>query len=140
MMLNKFSSNNYQLVELVIPAGTNSSRFYFADQPRLRGKKIELIEWYDPSLVGPSPGGFVTTLATNNVFLTLCDQSGFEFVSDMPIYEINGLKRIAAGPTTLNGNFALEPKIINFTKSYVSFSSSAPAGQARSIVFGFYFL
>lgn len=139
MMLNKFSTNNYQLVEVVIPANTNSSRIYFADQPRLRGKKIELVEWYDPAFVNPAPSGLNTALATNNVFFTLCDVTGFEFVSDMPIYEIGGIKQIAAGNTTLNGNFALEPRVINFTKSYISFSTSAPVGTSRSIVFGFYF-
>ena len=64
MMLNKFSTNNYQLVEVVIPANTNSSRIYFADQPRLRGKKIELVEWYDPAFVNPAPSGLNTALAT----------------------------------------------------------------------------
>lgn len=139
MQLVKQSVTRFQLVELQIPANTPNNRINFVDQPNLRGRKIERIEWYDSAIVNPAPSGISTVLANASCFLTLSDENGFEFVAGIPIYELAALNQTFFSSTPFNGGLPLDPRVISFPKSYISFSSSSPVGTARSIIFGVYF-
>lgn len=140
MMLNKFAATNFQLVELKVPANTNSTRLYFQDQPNLRNKIIEKIEYYDARSVPFAPSG-VSNNGLISAFLTLADASGNDFVQDINIYEINAIysKFIGGNPISFNAPFTLKPRNIVFTKSYVSLSTPNPIPSAYSICFGVYY-
>lgn len=140
MMLNKFAANNYQLVELKVPANTTSTRVYFADQPNLRNKLIEKVEWYDSSAVPFGPSGLSNDVTNRNTFITLADKSGDEFVQDMSIYEITGIRsREQNLVNNFNAPFTIVPRNIVWTKSYVSFPVSNPALGAYTILIGVYY-
>ena len=141
MMLNKFAASNFQLVELKVPANTSSTRIYFQDQPNLRNKIIEKVEFYDSFSVPNAPSGLSNATTQPTVFCTFVDPSGSEFVQDINLYELTGiLSRPENGsPNSFNAPFTFKPRNIVFTKSYVAYSFSNPLVTAYSICFGVYY-
>lgn len=141
MLLNKQATSNYQLVELIVPANSPNQKFNFADQPLLRDKAIEKIEYYlGANLLQHAPSGNTSgTAATPNVYLTFADQNGFEFIQNMPIMEIFGLGDTTSVYNTKNGGFDIGLRKIVFPKSYVTYSASTPVGTTYSICFGIYY-
>lgn len=139
-MLNKFSASNFQLVELKVPANTSSSRFYFQDQPNLRNKIIEKIEYYDGISVPFAPSGLPNT-GLVSAYLTLADGNGNDFIQDINIYELNGIysKFTNGNPISFNAPFTIKPRNIVFTKSFISLSSVLALPNAYSICFGVYY-
>jgi hypothetical protein len=141
MLLNKQVTSNYQLVELLVPANSPNQRFNFQDQPLLRDKAIEKIEYYlGASLLAHAPSGNRSgTAATPNVYVTFADQSGFEFIQNIPIMEIYGLGDTTTVFNTKNGIFDIGLRKIVFPKSYVTYSTSTPISVPYSICFGIYY-
>jgi len=136
-MLNKLAATNFQLVELKVPANTNSTRLYFQDQPNLRDKQIEKIEFYNG--ISYAPSGVSCTLAEQTAFVTFADSNGDEFIQNMSIHEITGIQVFNALANTFNFPFAFEPKNIVFPKSFVSYSVAAVVPTAYSLIFGVYY-
>jgi hypothetical protein len=141
MLLNKQATSNYQLVELKIPANSPNQRFNFQDQPLLRDKAIEKIEYYlGASLLAHAPSGVISgTAASVNVYVTFADQSGFEFIQNIPIWELQGLGNTANLYNTKNGLFNIGLRKIVFPKSYVTYNAPAIIPVAYSICFGIYY-
>lgn len=139
-MLNNFAASNYQLVELKVPANTNSTRVYFQDQPNLRNKIIEKIEIYSSFAFPNAPSGVSNSLTSLEAFLTLSDSSGNDFIQDLNVWEINGIYYLTNSvPQNFNAPFCLKPKNVVFTKSYISYAISNPSINAYSICFGVYY-
>lgn len=141
MLLNKQATSNYQLVELKVPANSPNQRFNFQDQPLLRDKAIEKIEYYlGANLLAHAPSGVISGTGANpNVYVTFADQSGFEFIQNMPIWEIQGLGSTAQIYNTKNGLFNIGLRKIVFPKSYITYNVPTPIPVAYSICFGIYY-
>lgn len=141
MLLNKQSTSNYQLVELLVPANSPNQRFNFADQPLLRDKAVEKIEWYFNQFVNRAPSGTANNTAANtNVYVTFADQSGFEFIQNIPIWELQALGDSTVNNyNTKNGTFNIGLRKIVFPKSYITYNITSPVVIPYSILFGIYY-
>jgi len=142
MLLNKQSALRYQLVEISVPVNSPNQRFYFPDQPLLRGKVIEKIESYNNNIMAKAPSGNTTTTPNFNIFVTFATDNGREFIQNVPLLELSGLSsygNIGTESTTLNGTFTIAPRTIIFPKSYIQIPASNPFGTIFSYVFGFYY-
>jgi hypothetical protein len=62
--------NNYEFIEIVIPSGSNSSRWYFEDQPQLRFAILDSIEFYSYETIQTS------ILSNTEVLNNNSDQAG----------------------------------------------------------------
>lgn len=141
MMLNNFAASNYQLVELKVPANTTSTKFYFQDQPNLRNKLIEKIEFYGSGAFEIAPSGTQNSTIAPASFVTFADSTGNDFIQDLNIYELQGIleRPVNSNPASFNGPFTFKPRSIVFTKSFVSISAPNPGVAAASICFGVYY-
>lgn len=142
MLLNKQSALRYQLVEISVPVNSPNQRFYFPDQPLLRGKVIEKIESYNNGVLQTAPSGNTTTTPNTNIFVTFATDNGREFIQNIPLIELTGLTSFSFSGTqslTFNGTFNIAPRIIVFPKSYVQIPASNPYGIQFSYTFGFYY-
>lgn len=140
MILNKHVISNYQLVELLIAANSANTKYFFPEQPLLRGKLIDKIEYYPSAGADPAPSGNSAGITVQTTFLTLVDENGDEFVQSLPIAEILGM---FAGFTNrienFNGPFTMSPRRIVWTKSYISYPASNSLPNNFSALFGVYY-
>ena len=138
MLLNKQSALRYQLVEIQVPINSPNQRFYFPDQPLLRGKVIEKIECYNNNIQTLAPSGNQISTPNFNNYVTFATDNGREFIQNMPLLELSALSWIFQ-PTTKNGTFNIGARILVFPKCYVSIPASNPFGTNFSYTFGFYY-
>jgi hypothetical protein len=138
MLLNKQSTANYQLVEILVPANSPNQKINIPDQPLLRDKAIEKIEFYDESSVIVSPTNYPIATATTNVYFTFADQTGFEFIQNASVYDFLGIIN-PTGHQTQNLTFDIGLRKIVFPKSYFTYSASSPVGSPYSILLGIYY-
>lgn len=136
MLLNKFSCSNFQLVELVVPAGSPNQKISFQDQPLLRDKAIYCVQWIQS--ISTSPAGNPVQLASANVFLTLATDGGNEFIQNQPFPENSPLNNLTSY-VNFNGSVIFAPRKVVFPKSYITYSVSSPLGIQYSILFGVYY-
>ena len=68
MLLNKQATSNFQLVEILVPANSPNQRINIPDQPLLRDKAIEKIEYYDQSSMIKSPLNYSIVTPTYNIY------------------------------------------------------------------------
>lgn len=136
MLLNKFSCSNFQLVELIVPAGSPNQKISFQDQPLLRDKAIYCVQWIQG--IATSPSGNPVQLASANVFLTLATDNGNEFIQDQPFPENSPINNLGSY-VNFNGSVIFAPRKVVFPKSYITYSVSSPLGIQYSILFGVYY-
>lgn len=136
MLLNKFSCSNFQLVELIVPAGSPNQKISFQDQPLLRDKAIYCVQWIQS--IATSPSGNPVQLASANVFLTLATDGGNEFIQNQPFPENSPLNNLTSY-VNFNGSVIFAPRKVVFPKSYITYSVSSPLGIQYSILFGVYY-
>ena len=136
MLLNKFSCSNFQLVELIVPAGSPNQKISFQDQPLLRDKAIYCVQYIQG--ISTSPSGNFVALASSNVYLTLATDGGNEFIQNQPLPENSPINNLSSF-VNFNGSVIFAPRKIVFPKCYLTYSVSSPVGSQYSILFGVYY-
>lgn len=136
MLLNKFSCSNFQLVELIVPAGSPNQKISFQDQPLLRDKAIYCVQWIQG--IATTPSGNPNQLASANVFLTLATDGGNEFIQNQPFPENTPINNLGSY-VNFNGSIIFAPRKVVFPKCYVTYSVSSPLVIQYSILFGVYY-
>ena len=139
MLLNKQATSNFQLVEILVPANSPNQRINIPDQPLLRDKAIEKIEYYDQSSMIKSPLNYSIVTPTYNIYFTFADQNGFEFIQNASVYDFIGTKNTDGSKGNTNGGFNIGLRKIVFPKSYFTYSNSSPVGTAYSLLLGIYY-
>jgi hypothetical protein len=148
----EFKTRYFELVELIIGLNfaVQGAKVAFVDQAQLRSQPdqritIIALETFSNQVVPLTPTGnpVATPAQIKNAFLTLNVYS-YDFLNKMPLAMINRI----FGDTTLAANFVpYQERIfqlddverIDFTKSSVTFASTAAAAQF-SYLFGFHYL
>lgn len=130
----------FQSVEINVPTSSTLTKFFFPDQPQLRGAKIQGIQVYTPTALTKTPltGSTPVTLADlKQTSLTLY-QGDLQIVLNLPVLNFNGI-------SDLTSPFVFQlPDMndidISWTKSYVS-TATALATTNVAYSFGiFYYL
>lgn len=130
----------FQSVEISVPTSSTLTKFFFPDQPQLRGAKIQGIQIYTPTALTKTPlsGSTPVTLADmKQSYLTLY-QGDLQIVLNLPILNFNGI-------SDLTSPFVYDLPLMNdidisWTKSYIS-TSTALATTNVAYSFGiFYYL
>ena len=128
----------FQSVEVNVPNSSSLTKFFFPDQPQLRGAKIQGIQVYTPSVITKTPlsGSTPTTLADlKQSFLTLY-QGDLQIIFQLPVLNFDGI-------ADLTSPYVFElPEMndidISWTKSYIS-TSTALATTNVVYSFGIYY-
>jgi hypothetical protein len=121
---------NHELAEIILPANTTQSKFYFPDMPNLKDSRTFGLQVYtvDQLPVSPNNGNALPskTQVLNNCFLTLADANGREFLKDIPAVLFNTLVFDLNTSTNLRENNAkiLNGQVINWNKSFIRFSAA----------------
>ena len=134
-----------QLIEVVVPASSTAQRFQIPDQPQLREKFVQQIEFYNVKDIPLAPSGNATLSAANvsKSFLTLytneaAGQSG-EFVQQYPCTTLHRTQLIGGSANTDNPSVyeldGFNNKKVDFSKSYITSSSSVSSVAATSYLF-----
>jgi hypothetical protein len=130
----------YQAVEINVPSSSTLTKFFFPDQPQLRGAKIQGIQVYTPTAITKTPlsGSTPTTLADlKQSYLTLY-QGDLQIVLQLPVLNFNGISDLTSPFVFMLPE--MNDIDISWTKSYISTSTAlGTTGVAYS--FGiFYYL
>jgi hypothetical protein len=81
----------FQAVEINVPTSSTLTKFFFPDQPQLRGAKIQGIQVYTPTALTKTPlsGSTPVTLADlKQSYLTLY-QGDLQIVLQLPVLQFN---------------------------------------------------
>jgi hypothetical protein len=130
----------FQSVEINVPSSSTLTKFFFPDQPQLRGAKIQGIQVYTPTAITKTPlsGSTPVTLADlKQSYLTLY-QGDLQIVLQLPVLNFNGISDLTSPFVFMLPE--MNDIDISWTKSYVATTSAlATTGVAYS--FGiFYYL
>jgi hypothetical protein len=139
---NQFPIIKHEFVEIQIPANTTQTRLYFPELPNLRNVHLLNIEvTYDGYIpFTPSNIQVINRALFQNTFLTLVDYTGKEFTHQIPLQYLNYMQQSA-------NNFFTETLIkqfcgqrVNWTKSYIEFSSNTNVGnRLEACIFSVYY-
>jgi hypothetical protein len=126
----------FELVELIIPAGSTGTRFPYPDIPQLRDDTTQdiivcgLETWSIDALpLTPTTNVNATYLQLANSFLTLYIE-GEESVRQLPFINLNHMRQAAAAGTTFNAIDRLKTEYlkIDWNKTYLQ--AATPFGTA----------
>ena len=148
------SFDAFQVAEISIPANTAQTKFPFPDQPYLRPANaiIKAIEIYVPATITNSPvtGTALSTVAElKKTALTLYGgkytdgnriaiKEGNQVIQQIPTLRINSSSG-AAGDSYNQNIFVLDSLSIDWTKSFIEYTTAPANGSAAAMVFGIYF-
>jgi hypothetical protein len=130
----------YELVELIIPAGSTGTRFPYPDIPQLRDDTTQDIiicglETFSVDALPLTANGNPTAsfAQLQNSFLTLYVDSE-ESVRQVPFVRLNPMRQAAAAGTTLNvlDKLPVEYLKVDWNKTYVQ--AATPFGTAGAPV------
>ena len=127
----------HELVEIVIPANSTSTRFNFPDLPNLRNVHILGMSVYDQANYQLSIQSLTDLLpqskAINDCYITLVNYGGKEFLHQAPAVNFHTITINSNNNTFDNDVKMFTGQKVNYPKSYIQFTT-APAA-ARNQVF-----
>lgn len=118
----------HELVEIVIPANSTSTRFSFPDLPNLRNVHILGMSIYDYDNYRLSIQSLTPVLpqssAIKDCFITLVNYGGKEFLHQAPAINFHSIQIQSAG-----NSFDYDVKMftgqkVNYPKSYIQFTTA----------------
>lgn len=124
----------HEYAQIVIPANSTSTRFYFPELPNLRNVHLQNLEIPTNVQLPFSPDNqpIINNNLYLNTFLTLINYEGKEFCHQIPISMLQYHTASTIGLDTLQKQFVGQR--VNWTKSYVEFSSSAGISNQQEVV------
>jgi len=128
----------HELIELVIPANTTSTRFSLQDYPNLRNTHVWGIQLYtrDSVPVGIQTQAAVITAANlKKGFLTFVNYGGKEFLKQSPLTIFQTISSPLSTDTT-HFDYDIKSFVgqkINYPKSYFEFSTT-PGEMAETCI------
>jgi len=144
--MNKITK--YEFIECVIAASSTATRFYFNDQPQLRFVSLNQLEVYNINTVTASIlslNGNITNTVMATGFLVLYYDDR-ESVNRIPLNLLNPVSSNVS-PTTLTA--ASAPSVfgvktfngqqVQWSKSYIQFTSAPATGSNTSVLVGVYY-
>lgn len=134
----------YELVNIDVNANETNTRFYFPDQPQLRGRKIWQITAYNNTQMFVSPDN--VNLAgiddIKNAFLILVNSIGREVVR-VPLVSLVNIVYNSVNNSALlinhNANMPLDDITIVWEKSYIQLATAAITQTAFTYQFGVFY-
>lgn len=139
MLYDSKRLNKFSLAQIAFNAA--GTKFYFPDQPQLRGKRIQKISAYNYNLMLRNPDGIppVQVSAFTNSFLILY-VNGREDIK-IPLYNLTTQTGVNPGTFyTNNGYIPLFDLPIVWEKSYVLCPTTyTPTAPQEAWVFGVFF-
>jgi hypothetical protein len=135
-----------QLIELVVPAGSNTTKIQFPDQPYLRNKQILGIETVIDGDMDASPSNRVPinlnqfqksylTLYLNDI--TVPNAIG-EWIQNVPFVLLHRIQNTANDPY-VREPYNLAGQVIYWEKCFVSFATALVPATDVSILLNVYF-
>lgn len=134
----------FELVNININAAETLTRFYFPDQPQLRGRKIWQITAYNFSQMAVSPDNVELARIDDirNAFLVLVDITGREIIR-VPMVALTNIIYNRQGALDLivnqNANLPLNDVTIVWEKSYIQLAASPITQTAFTYQFGVFY-
>lgn len=135
-----------QLIELIVPAGSTTTKLQFPDQPYLRGKQITGIETLINGDVDASPSNR-TPISLNDFqksYLTLylndvtVPNAVGEWIQNVPFVLLHRIQNATPDPF-VREPYNLAGQVIYWEKCFVSFASALSPVTDVSILFNVYF-
>lgn len=138
MIINNYGIQNSYNIEIVPSSSTTSQTWMFPDVPYLRTKPVTGLI-LSTTLYGVNTGLTNlgndiyqnTSILTNSAFLTLTDDTGKQFIQQMPLVSliINSEMAVASAVSTNNYSYKFntdgikyfQPRIIVWTKCFIYF-------------------
>jgi len=130
---------NHELAEVVIPASSTATNFFFPDMQNLRNTQTWGLQVYSSEQLPNAPisgNALVTAAVLRTGFVTLVDDKGAELLKQMPLLLFNTLKFDVSTSTNIYETNAkgLTGKKINWTKSYIRFTAAPATGANTSVI------
>jgi hypothetical protein len=135
-----------QLIELIVPAGSTTTKLQFPDQPYLRGKQITGIETLINGDVDASPSNR-TPISLNDFqksYLTLylndvtVPNAVGEWIQNVPFVLLHRIQNTTPDPF-VREPYNLAGQVIYWEKCFVSFASALAPVSDVSILLNVYF-
>lgn len=130
----------FQSVEINVPNGSTLTKFFFPDQPQLRGAKIQGIQVYTPTALTKTPltGSTPVTLADLKQSSLTLYQGDLQIVLNLPVLNFNAISDLTSPHSWQLPE--MNDIDISWTKSYIS-TATALATTNTTYSFGiFYYL
>ena len=133
-------TNKFELVELVINAGTSGSRFNFPDQPKLRYVKLNAIESYDVNdLTVSSTGNALVSAANFKLSYLVLYINGGENVNRIPLISLHRTQSGSSPDPFVMGLSQFQGQQVTWEKSYILTGNSITAASTFSFLLGIYY-
>lgn len=138
MNYNQRTLVNYQFVSVLI-SSSGQPRYYFPDLPNLRDVITTNIVAYNPAIMATDPNGLsLSSAASANCFLTLTVGNN-EVISKLDLPSLTPIASGTGSYSSFNGNFALQPTIFDYSKSYVEVYNPSTLIANNVFCFGIYY-
>lgn len=139
MITNSNRIFNYQFVSVVIPS-TTATRIYFPDLPNLRNVYTLGVVMYNSQVFTKDPNGLtISSFAGNNTFVTLVENN-IERFQQLDGSTLNPIGGRPDNFSNVEGLLSIKPRIFDFSKSYIQFTSTFTPTANTVIPFGIYYL
>jgi hypothetical protein len=131
---------NYSFVTLPVQSAGTYSQFNFPDQPQLRGKKVDKINFYSAAQVPYSPDGgtgiTTNTLINSWLVLYIGDREDIK----IPLLSLINITSATAGTVVNNnGYIPLQDLSIVWEKSYIRCPNSVIVTANTAFMFGVFY-
>lgn len=144
MITDNKSVNNYSLINLIVPVNSPATQFNFADQPQLRGKKIERLVLYSDTVVSKNQDGVASFPATyfSAYWLVIYYNQHENF--RLPLWHLCNHLYGGGGASITdyvnsNGYIPLNDVNIIWEKSYIKGYGALSPGENLSLNIGVYY-